>query len=660
MDKKLQKAIDKYIISSDIIKVKKKMYHSNFFTFDIEATNIKKLKQAVMYMFSVCFEGKRAYYGRTWNEFIEILDYINSKSECKVVCYIHNLSYEFQYMKGVIDFGDDNVFLMDMRKPLKIDYQKIEFRCSYMLTNMNLRLFLETMGVKNQKLEYNYKKYRFPWSPLTKQDFDYSGNDVIGLHQALTRYFEMNGDDVVSTPLTNTGFVRRDIKKVLKENVNDSLLARLQPNEELLSVLREAFRGGDTHASRFYNQTVVHDVDSIDRKSSYPASMVIKSYPMTPFQKVGHVPLETVERKIHMGFALLMRVAVYNIRLKDDLEGCPYISFSKCRNCQDYVLDNGRVIEADYLEMTITDVDYQIIKDMYEWESYQQWDTDNFIVVDCYQSRYKKLPQCVIDEIMKYFKAKETLKHVNPELYMKSKNRLNSIYGMTVLNPLKKQYKFSENEYKVKDLDIKKIIDDLIQKKFIPYQVGVWVTCWSRLALHEARKELKPLEFIYCDTDSVKYIGGHDFTEFNEKQKQIAINNDAYFIDDSGEGHYLGIWEKETENANYSEFVTLGAKKYCYRQNGELHITLAGVSKSGVKELKNNIKNFKEGFTFKKSAGLTATYNDNIHETIKYRGHKLTITDNLYLEETTYKINLQDEYKEIIGIAKKLLFCRNK
>ena len=69
---------------------------------------------------------------------------------------------------------------------------------------------------------------------------------------------------------------------------------------------------------------------------------------------------------------------------------------------------------------------------------------------------------------------------------------------------------------------------------------------------------------------------------------------------------------------------------------------------------------FKEGFTFKKSAGLTATYNDNIHETIKYRGHKLTITDNLYLEETTYKINLQDEYKEIIGIAKKLLFCRNK
>lgn len=662
MTDKLKQAIDKYLLESEIIKEKKKLYYSNFFTFDIETTNIKKLKQGVMYLFSVCMDGKKAYYGRTWKEFIEILRYINDNVQphVKMVCYVHNLSFEFSYLKGVLDLGNDHVFMLDHRKVLKMDFRQIEFRCSYMLTNMSLDLFLKTMDVENPKLKYNYNKYRFPWSPLTQHDYDYSGNDVIGLHQALSKYiFTVNGDNLATTPLTNTGFVRRDIKKVLRENVNSSYLARIQPNAELLEVLREAFRGGDTHSHRLYNGAVIKDVESIDRKSSYPASLTINNYPMTPFQKIGHIDNETLERKIKNGFAILMRVAIYNIRLRNDLEGAPYLSFAKCRNVQNYVLDNGRIIECDYLETTITDIDYKIICDQYEWSSIHEWDTDNFIVVCAYQSKYRKLPECIHDEIMKYFKAKETLKHIDPELYGKSKNRLNAIYGMLVYNQCKPQYKFIDDHIKKVMPDMESIIDELVRKKFAPYQWGVWCTCHSRAALHEVRKILHPLDFLYCDTDSVKFtrkFGKYDFDAFNEKQKKLAIQNNAYFIDDHGEGHYLGIWENETpDGMHYEEFITLGAKKYCYRQKGELHLTLAGVSKSGVKELKNNIKNFKEGFTFKTSAGLTATYNDNINTTVNYNGHKLRITDNLYLEKTTYKINLADEYREIIEIAKKLL-----
>ena len=43
-----------------------------------------------------------------------------------------------------------------------------------------------------------------------------------------------------------------------------------------------------------------------------------------------------------------------------------------------------------------------------------------------------------------------------------------------------------------------------------------------------------------------------------------------------------------------------GAKRYCGRciEDNEIHITVAGVPKSGAKCLKNDIENFQKGFIF--------------------------------------------------------------
>lgn len=655
MERRYNKMLQKLFDQNDVLEAgKNKVYYSDFITFDIETTNIRRLKQSAMYMWSVCISG-RTFYGRTWKDFRLMCMYINKHAKAKLVCYIHNFSFELQYLRSILDFGNDNVFLLDARKPLKATYGNIEFRCSYMLTNMSLRLFLDTMKVHHQKLKYNYSKYRYPWTKLTWLDYRYSGIDVLGLYQALHRYFDMNGDNIVTIPMTNTGFVRRDIKESLKDNVNQQYMAKIQPNIEVLTFLREAFRGGDTHGNRHYygqlisNRTCGTRVRSHDLKSAYPAVMITESYPGTPFMQLGHISVATLERKIKNNFAILMRVAIYNVTQKNELDGCPYLSFSKCRNVQNYVLDNGRIVECDYLETTITDVDYRIIRDTYSIAD------NDFIIIDSYQSHYKKLPQCIRDNIMKYFKAKETLKHSDPELYIKSKNRLNAIYGMSVFNPLRTQYEFENNEYVAKCPDFAKIIDDLIRKKFMPYQWGVWVTCWCRYTLHRARKALNdPLDFLYCDTDSIKSMNNNDFEQFNKEQIKKAIDNNAYFIDENGDGHYLGAFEYESE---YIQFIQLGAKKYCYRDasDNKLHLTLAGVSKSGVSELGNNIRNFKAGFIFTRSAGLTATYNDHVNEYVMIDGHKLHITSNVYLEKTTYQINLNDDFDTIIQIAKKLL-----
>ena len=67
-----------------------------------------------------------------------------------------------------------------------------------------------------------------------------------------------------------------------------------------------------------------------------------------------------------------------------------------------------------------------------------------------------------------------------------------------------------------------------------------------------------------------------------------------------GREWWLGVAETEGDNDLYSEFVTVGAKRYCGRKKADnlIHITVAGVPKKGAECLNDNIKNFKKGFIF--------------------------------------------------------------
>lgn len=82
----------------------------------------------------------------------------------------------------------------------------------------------------------------------------------------------------------------------------------------------------------------------------------------------------------------------------------------------------------------------------------------------------------------------------------------------------------------------------------------------------------------------------------------------------SGVEKPLGVFEKE-KDCPYQEFKYLGAKRYAYRdKNGELHLTCSGVNKkAGVKALKNDIENLREGMTFsyEEAKKLLLHYLDN-------------------------------------------------
>ena len=152
--------------------------------FDIETTRLPEIEQSVMYIWQFQYGLDQTVTGRTWEDFFQFLDHIveRIRGVAWLVVYVHNLSYEFQFLKGLYDFQADEVFATDSRKVLKCTmFDCIEFRCSYYLTNMPLAKFLLKYNVENKKLsglEFDYSKRRFPWSPLTAREMEYCINDV--------------------------------------------------------------------------------------------------------------------------------------------------------------------------------------------------------------------------------------------------------------------------------------------------------------------------------------------------------------------------------------------------------------------------------------------------------------------------------------------------
>lgn len=628
----------------------KRVYKDLFCAFDIETTNHPDLEQAYMYIWQFQIEDQTII-GRTWMEFKEFM--FNLKLKLKeheyLMIYVHNLSFEFSFLKGIYNFKKDDVFSIEPRKVLRCTmWDHFELRCSYLLTNMNLDTFTKRMGV-TRKLsgdEFDYGKIRYPWTELTDQELRYCIVDVQGLVEALKVYFKIENDNFYTIPFTSTGFVRRDVKRAMR-HYNRQDLYNMQPDYEVFKILREAFRGGNTHANRYYANTIMENITSYDRVSSYPDVQINELFPMSPWIREDNITAERACRIIYKHQrAALMRVGFRNIRLKDPLWGCPYIPKHKCRNLGQHANDNGRILWADWLEISICDPDLKIIM--------QEYDYDSITFYDFYHCRYGRLPKPLREEVQKFYRDKTELKGVEGQelFYMLQKAKLNSIYGMSVQAPVKQTIDFIDGQWIEQEEPEHDLLNKNNAKAFLVYSWGVWTTCHARMELEKAINIVGPERFVYCDTDSVKFIddGKVSFNAYNESRKRTSKNNGGVAADPAGHEHYLGVYENE---GTYKRFCTMGAKKYAYEDAaGDLHITVAGVSKKkGAAELaqRGGLDAFKEGFIWYDAGGLKSIYNDDpdIKE-VDIDGHKLQISSNVFLRPSTYTLGITGEYARIL------------
>lgn len=382
----------------------------------------------------------------------------------------------------------------------------------------------------------------------------------------------------------------------------------------------------------------------MDITSSYPYSLWHDLYPMKPFVKSDEdwTLDEILHFKAVYNKAFLLRIGLHHVKLADQMFGFPYIPFAKLTQHGGVKKDNGRILEGDYVELWITDVDLDIIRKEY---TFTQED-----ILEVYVSQYGRLPRQMLGVVRQLFEDKSKLKGIPGEEmhYAMTKALLNSVYGLTAQDVGKPQYKFDgDNIYLDFAQSLEEILQNARKNPYMCYQWGVWVTAHSRMRLHRGLWSVyeQGADPIYVDTDSIKFIGSADFTAVNRE----CYTNELTAETVTGKKTTLGTY---TFDGHYKRFITYGAKKYAYEDDdGELHITIAGVNKKkGAEELRaaGGLEALKEGFTFREAAGAAAHYNDHPLEIIQYQGHDLELSSNVALTRSAYTLGLTGEYEDIV------------
>lgn len=644
------------ILKKDIVKSgKHKMYQRHPMTFDIETSKIptddEGHYQAFMYIWQVCIEGN-VVFGRRWEELQEFMNNVVNayklSEEERVVVYVHNLSFEFQFIQDYFNFTD--VFAMASRSILTAKTSHLEFRCSYKLSNMSLAKFIEntpnTLHYKGVD-DLDYATVRTPDTELTEVEYGYCFNDVKGLYECVMEL--LKEDNIATIPLTSTGYVRRDCRNAMNKNKNNrKMFLRSRLTLLQYKLLRECFRGGNTASDRYLTNLILKIVGSYDLSSSYPFQMIAREYPLGKWN-YGVIPdIKTLE-EYNRKYCTIARYSFKNIRLRDE-KPIPYIPQSKCLALgDDREIYNGRILHADFLTISMTNIDFDIVKDQYEY--------DELAVEEFHYSRKGLLPKELRDTIMYYFEKKSKLKGDEEHYYeyMKSKNKLNSIYGMTVTNILNTEIEYHDGEYtekKMTEEEMQQALDKYYKnhRSFLNYSWGVFVTAYARRELEDGLN-IAGLDTIYCDTDSVKFIGNHDkeFEAYNERlNKECEERGIKNYAEVNGKRYYMGIFDKEK---GYDEFITLGAKKYAFLQQGKLGITVSGLSKKkGAEELerKGGLRRFQRNEVFYNSGRTIAQYNSEKVHDITVDGCTFSTASNLAIVDTTYTLGITDTMLDII------------
>ncbi|MGJ1078900.1 hypothetical protein ACR77U_12740, partial [Enterococcus faecium] len=254
------------------------------------------------------------------------------------------------------------------------------------------------------------------------------------------------------------------------------------------------------------------------------------------------------------------------------------------------------------------------------------------------------------------------------EIYMQSKQYINSMFGMCVTAIVQADVDFDGSSWSVRELT-----EDYVQNKldklrswsprerryFLSYSWGCWVTAYARRALWMCIEKCDD-DMIYCDTDSIFVEGDPDFTWYDtmitEKLRKACETmgldfNKTHPKAPDGKEKPLGLFTKEDD---CTEFITLGAKRYVERRksDGKLHLTVSGINKGAVALLNNDIENFQDGFDFDKDAPCVskrlATYLDNMPPTVWDDGYISTYKYGINLRRNGYKLTMTDEYKQLI------------
>ena len=655
-------------------------------SFDIETTSFYDglAKKAIMYIWTLNINGT-TFYGRTWDQYLDTITYIvkafGITTSSRLIIYIHNFEYEFQFMRNWINWYD--IFADDKRKPLyAVDEYGIEYRCSYRLSGYSLAKLsdeLNTYNVHKMVGDLDYSLKRHAMTPLSEKEMNYCIQDTTVVVCYIQEEIDRNGD-ISKIPYTNTGYVRRycrnatlhmDQRKDKDKRVEGlkyhDLMTSLTLTSKQYNLCKAAFQGGFTHANVNYVNKTVKNVGSIDFTSSYPYTMVAQYFPMSS-PKFIEVDNDRSFKWYREHYCCIFTITFYDLKPTTVNENP--ISSSRCSVLENFHVNNGRVIDAEILTTTITELDFEIYSNFYVWSEYSL--KDFMIFLKGY------LPTAFVKAIVQLYKDKTELKGVEGKEveYLRSKGMLNSAYGMCVTDIVREELDYHQEmegsgwEVATGNKSSQLAHYNRSYGRFLYYPWGVWVTAHAR---HNLFKGIIAFgdDYVYSDTDSIKAINMSKHQEFIELYNQDVYNtlveaakHHNISIDDfqpktiKGEQKLIGVWDYEGE---YSRFKTLGAKRYITEKEGDITFTVAGVNKSAIKHYMTSKYSNDEIFEVftrnleipeSETGKLTHTYIDKEWDgwLVDYQGSAYHYYEksSIHLSQAAFKLSMLDQFWDYV------------
>ena len=668
-------------------------------------------KRSLMYVWQIAINGT-VIIGRTWDQFVDLLESISKEfslnEDRRMIIYVHSLAYEFEFMKDI--FTWTKVFAANTRKPIyALNSLGFEFRCSYILSNLSLANVGKSLTkYKVEKLdgkEFNYELVRHFDTPLSDLEYSYCVHDVLVVSAFIKEEMEKHyNDNITKLPLTATGVCRnyvrnmclnghgRKAKSEQFEYYHKSMKQMTIRDEAEYRQLERAFTGGFTHGNVNHIGRILTDVDSFDFTSSYPAVLCSERFPMSRSRIVKVHSYEELKEYCKK-YCCLFDIRFYHLQSTYINEN--YISLSKCYDMQwrhfkdktakEYgiVTNNGRVVccgKDKCLTLTLTEVDMEIIEHVYTWDK---------ISIGTFRVYMRDfLPKEIVMSCLTLYKNKTELKDVKgqEDFYTKSKQLLNSIYGMMVTSIVKPTYSYNGTAWVPDVPDIAKELKKYnnSKKRFLFYPWGVWTVKYATKNLWTGILAFGD-DYCYSDTDSIKAVNASLHMDYIRKynnliEKKLRRVSEHYNIPFDmfapktikGEVKMLGVWDQETEKTvdqegnehggSWLRFKSLGAKRYMIlTRDNDLTLTVSGVNKKAAipymldrygKE--GSFDAFTEDLTIPGdyTGKLTHYYLDEpmSGEVTDYLGNTVhyTAKSGIYMEKASYSFSMQKSFIEYI------------
>ena len=593
----------------------------------------------------------------------EIVDAINkiimAMKGDKTVIYIHNLPYDWTFLRKFFmrAWGTpDHQLNVKSHYPIFIEFENgIILRDSLILAQRSLEKWAIDMNVKHQKAVgfWDYDIIRHQKGRFTPHEKTYIEHDTLAGVECIQATCDSLHKHIGNIPLTATGIPREMVQKLAAENKGRQLFLKICMEYALQEICEQVFHGGYTHGNRHFIEKVIYGlIKAYDEASAYPYVMLSEKYPMEKFAPLGEpCSIDDILSNAD-DYAYMFKLILIKPKLKNNDIAMPALQYSKCTQTVNVVLDNGRILCAEYAEIWLNEIDLEVIA--------QQYDYKSAVCVDVYFAEKDYLPRWFTDFIYQCFVDKTNLKGGDPVLYAIAKAKLNSLYGMCVQHPVKLiiEENYQTGDYDVaEDQDPEQLYEEYIKNRHtvLPYQWGCWVTSYAFRNLF--RIGACAGTWLYSDTDSCY---GMDWDEdailaYNNEVKRKLTERGYGAVLHNGREYWLGVCEVDGE---YSEFICAGAKRYAVRdvKSGRVKITVAGVPKKGFQCLNDDLHNFKAGLIFDgKTTGKkqhTYFYEDDIweDENGNERADSIDLSPSDYLLDSETLVDWEKIYYEDIEV----------